>query len=154
MEKKISEGALVLGLIFAASYFLNFVWESLHSVFLYAGHDFNAKRYVIMVTIASGADGALILGIYLMVSLLWRDMLWLRRFNKQQAFASTILGFAIAAAIEYRHVIVMKTWNYSPFMPTLFGIGISPLFQLSITGLLGFCFTKRLMYSIGIYCER
>lgn len=153
MKKRLVEGILVLASIFTLSYLLNFVWESLHSVLLYAGHDFNAKRYVLMVTVVSGADASLIVGIYLMVSLLWRNALWLRMFAGKQIVTSALIGVVLALAIEYRHMTVLKTWTYGPLMPTLFGIGISPLIQLSTTGIIAFWFTRRMLYIRGRYCE-
>ncbi len=79
-------------------------------------------------------DGSLILGIYLFVSFLWRDIFWLRKMNGQHWYTAFIAGMAIAAVIEYRRVFITMTWRYNQFMPTIFGIGLSPLFQLSITG--------------------
>jgi hypothetical protein len=138
--------ALVFVLIFIFSCMANFVWESLHAVYLYEGHDFSAKKYVLMVSYVSAIDGFLILGIYLFIAALWRDMVWIRQMNTKQICTVLIAGLLMAAAIEYRRVFVTKTWSYNRLMPTLFGLGLSPLFQLSATGLWAFWLTGRVMY--------
>src|SRR6266508_511666 len=145
MNKIMKEAGLTLVSIFVFAFLLNYVWESYHAVFLYEGHDFNAKKYVHMLTYVSMVDGVLILGIYFIVSVLWKNALWLQTMNSGQVWTAVAAGMSIAAAIEYRKVFVLKTWSYTPLMPTIFGIGVSPLFQLSVTGLASFWLTKRML---------
>ena len=139
------EAGLILASVFVFAFLLNYVWESYHAVYLYEAHDFNAKKYIRMLTYVSSMDGALIVGIYLLLSILWTDMLWLQTMNRKQVWTACLTGLAIAAAIEYRKVFVLKTWSYTPLMPTILGIGVSPLFQLSITGLASFWLTRRML---------
>jgi hypothetical protein len=141
----IKEAGLTLASVFVFAFLLNYVWESYHAVYLYEGHDFNAEKYVHMLTYVSIVDGALILGIYLIIFVLWRNVLWLQTMNRKQVWTAVAAGLAIAAAIEYRKVFVLKIWSYTPLMPTVFGIGVSPLFQLSVTGLTAFWLTKRVL---------
>ena len=86
------------------------------------------------------------MGLYIVVAILWRDALWLKEMNIKQICAIVAMGLLIAALIEYRRVFVLKTWAYLPMMPTIFGIGISPLFQLSATGLLSIWLTRRVWF--------
>ena len=144
MKKKVAEVLLVFLFIFAISFLLNFVWESFHSVFLYEGMDFAAKKYVLMVSYVSAVDGYLIFGIYLLLSFLWRDIFWLRKMNRKHGYSAFIAGLAIAAVIEYRRVFITMSWRYNQLMPTIFGIGLSPLFQLSITGVTTFWLMRRI----------
>lgn len=103
-RKKIAEVALVLISIFIFSYMVNFIWESLHAVFLYEDHDFNAMKYVPMVSYVSLIDGLLVLGIYLFVAALWWDVAWIQEMNWKQICTVLIAGLLLAAAIEYRKV--------------------------------------------------
>ena len=144
MKQKVAEVLLVFLFIFAISFLLNFIWESFHSAFLYEGMDFKARKYVLMVSYASAVDSSLILGIYLLVSFLWRDILWFRKMNRKHGYATFIAGLAIAALIEYRRVFITMTWRYNELMPTIFGIGLSPLFQLGITGVTTFWLMRRI----------
>jgi hypothetical protein len=144
--KKIGEVGQVLILVFIFSCMVNFVWESLHAVFLYQDHDFNAREYVPMVGYVSVIDGFLILGIYLCIAALWKNMVWIQKMNRKQTCTVLIAGLLLAAAIEYRRVFVLRTWSYNQLMPTLFGLGISPLLQLSATGLWAFWLSGSVLY--------
>jgi hypothetical protein len=146
MKRKIIEFGLTLLSIFVFAFLLNYLWESYHAVFLYEAHDFNAEKYVRMLSYVSAVDGSLILTIYLFMSLLWKDMIWLRKMNRRQAGFVYAAGLMIAALIEYREVFVLKAWSYTPLMLTVFGIGLSPLLQLSSTALLAFWITKKIVY--------
>lgn len=145
MNKIMKETGLTFASVFVVAFLLNYVWESYHAVYLYEGHDFNAGKYVHMLTYVSIVDGALILGIHLIISVLWKNVFWLKKMNRRQVWTAVAAGLAIAAAIEYRKVFVLKTWSYTPLMPTVFGIGVSPLFQLSVTGLVSFWLTRRML---------
>ena len=152
--RRYKEGALISILILLFSYLFNFVWESFHSVLLYEGHNLEVIRYIFMINYASITDSFLILGVYAIIALLWKDLLWIKKMNKKQIYITIIIGLIIAAFIEYRAVFLMHRWSYNAFMPTILGIGLSPLIQLSITGILAFFLTKRLLYQKGIYYGR
>ena len=106
--------------------------------------DFAAKKYVLMVSYVSAVDGSLTLVIYLFASFLWRDIFWLRKMNRKHGYSAFIAGLAIAAVIEYRRGFITMSWRYNQLMPTIFGIGLSPLFQLSITGVTTFWLMRRI----------
>jgi hypothetical protein len=144
--KQIGALCLVVLLIFINSFMVNFIWESLHGVFLYEDHDLNAMKYVQMVSYVSLIDGFLILGIYLFVAALWRDVTWIQKMNVKQIYTVLIAGLLLAAAIEYRKVFVTRTWSYNKSMPTFFGLGLSPLLQLGMTGLWAFWLSGRVLY--------
>ena len=144
-SRQIGEFCLIFLLVFISSYMVNFIWESLHGVFLYKDHDFNARKYVLMVCYVSLIDGFLILGMYLLVAVLWRDVAWIRKMNGRQIGTVLVAGLVLAASIEYRKVIVTQAWSYNRHMPTVFGLGLSPLLQLSMTGLWAFWLSGRVL---------
>ena len=145
-SKQIGEFCLIILLIFINSYMVNFIWESLHGVFLYEDHDFHAMKYVPMISYVSLIDGFLILGIYFFVAAVWRDVAWIKKMNVKQICTVLIAGLLLAAAIEYRKVFVTRTWSYNQIMPTFFGLGLSPLLQLSMTGIWAFWLSRRVLY--------
>jgi hypothetical protein len=151
ISKASRELALTIGLTLAFSYLFNFVWESFHSVWLYGGHDFGAGRYVRMVGSASGVDALLVLGIFFFTGLAWRNVFWLKNMNSLQVLVVLLAGMLVSGVIEYRAVYVLKEWGYGPDMPLVFGIGLSPLIQVGLTGLLAFRLTARLLYRCGPY---
>jgi hypothetical protein len=147
--KKIRKLGLTLISIFLCSFLLNYIWESLHAVFLYEGHNFKAEKYILMLLYVSVVDGLIILGIFFFIAFIWRDTLWLRKMKRKQAYTACMAGLVISAIIEYRKVLVLGEWSYTPLMPAILGIGVSPLLQLSATGLLALWLTQRFLYQRG-----
>lgn len=145
-KNKIKECAFLVSLIFIFSYLLNFVWESFHAVFLYEGHNIHAAEFVLMIGYAAILDSLLILGMYSITAILWKNFFWINQMNKQQNYAFITIGLVIAAIIEYRGVFLLQKWSYSLLMPTIFGIGLSPLLQLSTTGILAVRAARGLLY--------
>jgi hypothetical protein len=154
ISKALQEQVLIVGLTLVFSFLLNFVWESVHSVWLYGGHDFGAAQYMRMVGYASGVDSLLVLGIFFFISLAWRDLFWIRGMKPLHALAVAVAGILVSGIIEYRAVYVLKEWSYGPNMPLILGIGLSPLVQIGVTGLLTFWLTGRLLYRSGPYSTK
>jgi len=127
------------------SFLLNFIWESIHAVLLYEGHNIPAYDYFMMMSYVSVIDALLILVIYLIVSGILKDLFWMKKLNPPVIGIFVFIGIIIAATIEYDAIYLRHKWSYSALMPTVFGLGISPLVQLSITGLLSIIITKELM---------
>ncbi|MDA8239292.1 MAG: hypothetical protein M0Z67_02850 [Nitrospiraceae bacterium] len=144
---RLGNALLALSTVFIFAYLMNYVWESFHAVFLYQDHDFKAEKYVLMLNYVAAMDGLLIVGMYVFVAILWKEALWLKEMNIKQTSTTVALGLLIAALIEHRKVVVLKTWAYLPAMPTIFGIGISPLLQLSASGLLSIWLARRVWFS-------
>ncbi len=118
----------------------------MHEAFLYNVFKCNAELYILMILKAAVVDASIILGIYLGVAVLWKDILWILSMKRNQLYAACIAGIIIAIIIEYRSALVLKEWSYLPAMPTIFGIGLTPLIQLSTTELLTFWLTRRFLY--------
>jgi hypothetical protein len=134
-----------MAVLFFFSYQINFVWESLHAVYLYEGHDFSARKYVRMVGYVSAVDGLFIVVVYLFISLLWRTPSRRGEITKGQAIAACALWLVMAAVLEYEKVYVLREWSYSAHMPTIFGIGMSPLLQLPLTGLVTLLIARKIL---------
>jgi len=83
---------------------------------------------------------------YVFVAAFWWDALWLKKMDIKKVGAIVATGLLVASLIEYRKVVILKTWTYLPAMPTILGIGISPLLQLSVTGLLSIWLTRRVWF--------
>lgn len=133
--------------VFVFAFFLNFVWESIQAVFLYAGHaEFSAMFFVRMVVYASTIDGLLITSVFVAGCLLFKSDCWLESYKKKEVLFTVVLGVVIAAIIEIK-ALFLGQWQYAELMPTIFGIGLSPLVQLAITGALSMFLTSKLFYS-------
>ncbi|MGA8281523.1 MAG: hypothetical protein WB853_11560 [Desulfobacterales bacterium] len=145
------EFSTILLLIFVFSFFLNFFWEALHAVYLYQRHDFDASKYITVLLYVSLVDSLVVLGLYLGVGVMWLDLFWIKLFIKSQILVFTGIGVAVAAIIEYLSIFYYHRWKYNEEMPTISGIGISPLFQVSVTGLLAVWLIRELLYGKGLF---
>ena len=150
-KRKALELSTILVFIFGFSFLLNFFWEALHAVYLYQRHDFVASNYVPMLLYVSSVDSLIVLGLYLGVGVAWLDLFWIKLIMKRQILVFTGSGIAVAAIIEYLSIFYYHRWKYNEEMPTIYGIGISPLFQLSITGLLAVWLSRELLYGKGFF---
>ena len=134
----------IIAYIAVFSYLFNFVWESFHSVYLYNLPDFSLKEFISLINHVSSVDALMITGIYFIISLLFRDFIWIENLNFRKI--STFIGVCLIFAlwVEYRGVFLLKKWSYSHLMPTIFGFGLSPLIQLFTTGIIAILFINKL----------
>ncbi len=136
--------------VFATSVFLlNFFWESWHAVYLYQGHagqsffDFTIKDYLALITYVSVIDALMLAAVFLISAAIWRDLKWFAGLNLLKAAGFILLALAFAIFIEIKGVYIMRQWSYSDLMPVVFGLGLSPLLQLPITGLISLWLIKE-----------
>ena len=116
------------------AFFTNFCWESLHGLLYKAHPGMPASAYVPMMLTMAAMDSLGITGLYFFTAFVAHRWFWeLGLLNSLCFFLS---GIVSAFAVEYVSIFVLHLWQYAPSMPVLFGIGLIPLFQLSLTGLL------------------
>lgn len=141
MKKLLTQASLV----FAFAFLLNFLWESIHAVLFYTGHQtMESSFFVRMISYVSFVDALLILGIFISGSILWREFEWIKKYDSRKISYTAIVGFLIASIIEAK-ALFFKQWSYNELMPTIFGMGISPLIQLSITGILAMWVSSEIL---------
>lgn len=76
----------------------------------------------------AGVDAWLLLLAFWVVALVWgRGWLGQRTWRPYGLFL--VLGVAYTVVSEHRNVSVLQHWAYSPWMPTVWGIGLVPLLQ-------------------------
>jgi len=140
-------------LIFSASAFLlNFFWESWHAVFLYTGHgaksflSYSVKEYLYLIGHASVVDALILIGIFIAGALLWKNFQWFKEMDLRKYIYIVCTALIVAVVIEIKGVYLFNNWAYSEIMPTIFGIGSSPLLQLAVTGLISFWLIQKLVF--------
>ncbi|MEX1997764.1 MAG: hypothetical protein WEA04_03790 [Candidatus Andersenbacteria bacterium] len=137
-------------LVFSVSTFLlNFLWESWHAVYLYQGFPDGQPRqisslpdFVLMMTDCALTDMLLLLLVLALGAIFFKDAAW---FNRRTSLSTAVfvgLAVGIAVVIEFKAVYIFHQWSYRAAMPTIFGLGLSPLVQLPLTGLLALSLTK------------
>ncbi len=130
-------------IFFTAAYLLNFFWETWHAVYLYQGHDLPVKNYVRMIGYVSLVDALLLTGIFAAGMFIWKNYFWFQNMNKIKYGYIVLSALVIAIGIEIKGVYIFNQWSYNELMPLFLGIGVSPLFQLAITGLLSFWLIRK-----------
>ena len=120
------------------SYAVNLIWEVSHSVL----YDWNTLPlynevyfYITKILFATFGDLIALTVIFLIISLNNKGLNWVKTPSQLDYSLTVIMGLLIAIFIELRAANLGK-WHYSSAMPTIFGIGLTPLVQLAITGLI------------------
>lgn len=152
MNHKLKQFSIILLVLLVIAFMQNFLWEALHAVFLYANHDFAASKYVIMLLYVSAVDAVMILFLYFLNAIFFKELFWIRKLNSKKIYAYSLLGLIIATIIELR-AFSLNRWEYTSLMPTLFGLGISPIVQLSVTGVISIWLINRLFYKKGYFTK-
>jgi len=114
------------------AFILNAIWEILHYRLYF---DLSGIPKYPHLLLATFTDAAIIAGIFLLISMKNKNISWIKKPNKIDYLITIVLGILIAIAIESRALIIGR-WAYRPTMPTISGIGLSPLLQLAVTGTL------------------
>jgi len=150
MKKYLLELGSTLVFTFVFAFTFNFIWESFHAVYLYEKHDMGASLYIPMIVYVSMMDALLINALYLVTGLVRRKILWIKEFDLLQGFLFAAGGILAAGFVEYRGIYLTHRWAYKAVMPTLFGLGLSPLIQLSLTGIFSIWLAKEILYGKGL----
>ena len=118
---------------------LNMIWEFSH-YFLYL--DLSGISKYPHLIIASFTDTLIILGIFTIVSLKNRNFNWMKTPRKLDYLLIVFFGLTIAVFIEIINLHLGR-WTYTATMPTIFRIGISPLIQLALTGIISLIIIRK-----------
>lgn len=154
---------------FAVAYLLNFFWEAWHAYYLYWGYlgksfiDYSIPEYLGLIGKVSFVDAGILTAVFLVGFLVWpsetslaspakrakggKEWNWLNTTLRKSDFLRLayflVATISIAIWIEIKGVYILGEWSYLPTMPTIFGLGLSPLLQLSTTGFLSFWILKK-----------
>lgn len=152
------KAAAVLGSIFSFAWLLNFAWEIIHAPFLYQIEAYmgieTLEQFVAAISYVAVEDALLILLMYGIVATVARDLFWIKDLEQIHVSTMALAGFVIAVGIEYRALYVSDKWAYTAAMPTVFGLGLSPLLQLAVTGLVSLFLAQQILYGQPVYGEK
>ncbi len=125
--------AVLLALVF------NIIWEFSH-YHLYV--DLSGIQKYPHLIIASFADMLIISGIFLVTSLKNKSFNWLKSPSRGDYLLVVFLGLAVAIFIEIINLHLGR-WSYTSAMPVILGVGLSPVVQLVVTGIISLVLTAR-----------
>ena len=131
--------AIVLWL---CAFALNLLWEFGHCRLYRTCRQLSPRRRVRLLTTMSAKDAALVVVFYLLTAVLFGTADITSTSGALLFFSG--LGLIFAAVAETVSIRLGR-WEYTPAMPTVLGVGLSPLLELVITGLTAVIVTFHLL---------
>jgi signal transduction histidine kinase len=116
---------LLLGFI------LNFAWEIIQGP-LYKGFEYKIS-HIAFCGLASVADAIMVLLIYFVLALIYKDPLWIKHLDLKRTLIIVLIGGTGAVLAEIRH-LSQGNWAYAPSMPVIpfVNAGLSPVLQFML----------------------
>lgn len=134
-----------LSIFLSVALLTNFVWESIHAVFLYrAINILSPERYVQLMLGVSLKDMLWLGAVYVGLGIYYRNFFWFLHMTRDKYIALLFVPLVIAILIEIQGVFVFEKWSYTRLMPKIGGLGLSPLLQLSLTMLFSVLLVKNI----------
>ncbi len=129
--------------IYVFAFLLNFVWEFMQMPLFTAPPATMPHWDIVRIyAVATVGDGVIMLIAFWVAAAFARSRYWFVEMNRNIILIFLITGLAITSAIELI-ATEMGVWNYSPLMPVLFGVGLSPFMQWVIPPLITLWLTRR-----------
>ncbi len=126
-------------------FLVNLFWEVSHTS-LYKCYQCGANitiHYYMFVLLRVTFTDAIIIGvIFLIITFTNKSFKWINRPSKKDFAIIIVLGLVIAGLIEL-YAIKTGRWAYESYMPTIFGIGLTPLIQLFTTAIVSLWLAKK-----------
>lgn len=116
--------------IFIVSFFLNLLWEVIHSQLYITCLEAPLKKYISLIIFASIKDALFIVLFYLISVFIFDNQEILKNLNQIIFFIITSLTFSF---IDEKVSLKQKRWQYSKEMPTIFDVWITPLLEIAVT---------------------
>ncbi len=127
--------------IFLVAFFANLLYELAHSLLYKTCLEMPVKKYVPLIAKASVYDSIWVVLIYLITFVFFRNKNIFD--NYFQLISFSVLSI-ISAYLWELYSTKHKRWEYSSKMPLIFGAGLTPTFQIFLTGTLS-------LYLVFIY---
>lgn len=128
--------------IFLVGFVLNLLWEFTHChLYETCRRQSWAHNVPLLVTMAL-KDGGFIVLFYLVSAAAVQSVDITRHALAILVFAALSLGFAFLNEVVS---LRMKRWEYAAAMPLVFGVGITPLLEIALTGLVTFVVVFQLL---------
>jgi len=129
---------LILINLFIIAFFINLLYEMLHSLLYKTCYQADLKRYVYLMLKGASFDGFWITFAYFVTYLIFQNINIFNNYLQLSLFIIVSILFAYTWEI---YALKDKKWEYTDKMPLIFGVGLTPLIQLALTGFLSIYFT-------------
>ncbi len=117
--------------LFLMAVLLNFAWE-MTQLPLYSEVGLGTRDYVEALRIhwdVTIKDALMIITVYAAISFFFKNWKWPVNFEKEWLVFIAALPIW-QAVVEYYSVYLIGRWAYGELMPTILGVGLSPLLQM------------------------
>ncbi len=129
--------------IFLISFILNLIWENLHAP-LYDNY-MGGKITELVLLRATLADAAIIVFIFILLALFFRNFLWFQNLNWKSILFLLIIGAFIAIGIE-KWALITDRWDYMYSMPIIpvIKVGLTPVLQMMLLPITSFYMLSKI----------
>ena len=124
---------LIITTIFITAFLINFFWEVLHSVFYQTCLKQNLKKNVLLLLRMSIIDSIIIILFYLLSFLFFKEI---NIFNNLYQLSFFIVVSILFSFFDEKISIKTGRWKYSKKMPTFLKVGVTPLLEIAVTGII------------------
>ena len=145
--KEVNQYFYLAFIVFSSSYLINLLWEVAHS----ALYDWNKAPlqnsvyyYIPRILYSTLGDAVVIALLFGFLVILNNGMAWIHMPQAREYAVFVVAGIFFAVLIELR-AMAENRWSYSQYMPVVLGIGLTPLIQLAVTGLVTLFVVRRLL---------
>lgn len=129
------DALIILTKLFIVGFLVNLLWEVNHSVLYTTCYNLTLPKYTRLITLMSAKDGFWIALFYGITVLIYKNFFILEQTAQLLLFIATALLFSFFD--EYIS-LRLKRWEYVPAMPTILGVGLTPLLEIAVTGVITF----------------
>lgn len=124
--------SLLITRLFVIAFGLNVIWEFAHCRFYETCQRQTwAQNFPLLLTM-SAKDALIIVLFYFITIILWQPADILAHPGAAATFLALALGFSF---IDEKLSVNYGRWEYARAMPTIFGVGVTPLLEIAATGL-------------------
>jgi hypothetical protein len=123
----------------------NLAWEAAHIPLYTIWHEAPPREIAFAILHCTGGDALIAAASIGLAVLALGGPQWHVDGARTRRVAVATIAIALAYTVfsEWLNVSVRGSWAYSRWMPTIFGVGLSPLLQWALLPLLGFWFLDR-----------
>lgn len=122
---------------------LNALWEIAQLPLYSLWHDPSVLRIVFYVVHCLLGDVMIATALFVLAAALLRDVDWVLHRPWLGGMVTTTAGMGFTVFSEWYNVYVAGGWAYASSMPTIGGIGLTPLFQWLVMPVLLIVLTRR-----------
>lgn len=121
--------------IFGLSFLLNLIWEVKHSTLYTTTLNMELRKYAPYIIKQSLKNGFFVTILYLATFFVFKNIDITSNLYQLSTFAIISVLFSF---IDEKISLKKERWKYDRRMPLFFGVGITPLIEFAITGIITF----------------